>query len=636
MAQHYSICWHSKKGGSQMRKGQEKIIQNAVKNNYRQPYIDMLSDETRTIEELSLLYAILHNKQVTDINRQEIDIFLSFIHDLTKWQKQMACNIIGFSNITFDKILEIVKKEKERDTVKIIVIIQVWNNLQKFSYEEVKYLYDIDSENIYRVSNYLNENGDYSFNECEKILQLTAKLGSFNSTKTICSYAKNDITYEVLKDNDFSYEKICLQKAKEYLPETMSVILPITKESNSAYVYEPTIIEQLDNIFPYMNPGMTLSLKGKPYWFSYSLSLTGISLKVKHASFYEMEIYEDNKHNKDKRIKIPLENKGTEYLFMFDGGVYVKVAEKWIPATIKNFANEINTRNNEILSQAIKEYIDTCIMSKKYIWEDLKKYLYNNLLYNEIPPIAANEVNKYHDIDKMMKGHYKKADFVNWNKANLIWCYSLMKNMDKFTDESKKLLLSTKYENYDRAFNKHAFLLNRLQESTYWIDKETKKRVNKGDVMNIIADYFDIAHKLKVKPSLCFSSAKRVKEAHDRLSEQYTAKHTQVIKIHQKSKFNALRKMLPEGFEWIRTRNRLVHEGCSMHHCVATYDTKINKDNCAIYSAINPTDNKRYTIEFVVRNNKYTVRQIYGIWNSTCPQEFWDYVQSLVNDNKAA
>ena len=619
-----------------MRKGQEKIIQNAVKNNYRQSYIDILSDETRTIEELSLLYAILHNKQVTDINRQEIDIFLSFIQGLSKWQKRMACNIIGFGNIAFDEILKIVKKEKERDTIKIIEIIQVWNNLQKFSYEEVKCLYDIDSENIYMISNYLDEEGDYSFNECEKILQLTAKLDSFTSIKTICSYAKNDITYEMLKDNDFNYKKICLQKAKEYLPETMNVILSITKDNNSAYVYEPTIIEQLDNIFPYMNPGMTLSLKGKPYWFSYSLSLTGISLKVKHGTAYQMEICEDSDHNKNKLIRTPLENKGTEYLFMFDGGVYVKVAEKWIPATIKNFAYEINVHNNEILAQAIKEYIDICITSKKCIWEDLKKYLYNNILYGAIPPIAAHEVNKYHDIDKMMKGHYKKADFVNWNKADLIWCYSLMKNMGKFTEESKKLLLSTKYADHDGAFNKYAFLFNRLPESTYWINKETKKRVNKGNVMNIITDYFYIAHKLKVKPSLCFSSAKRVKEAHDRLSEQYTAKHTQVIKIPQKSKFNTLRQMLPKEFEWIRTRNRLVHEGCSMHHCVATYDTKINKDNCAIYSAINPTDNKRYTIEFVVRNSKYTVRQIYGIWNSICPQEFWDYVQSLVNDNKAA
>ena len=619
-----------------MRKGQKKIIQNAVKNNYRQPYIDMLSDETRTIEELSLLYAILRNKQVSDINRQEIDMFLSFIQGLSEGQKQTACSIIGFSNIEFGEILKIVKRETERDAIRIMQTIEVWANLQKFSYEEVKRLYDIDSENIYRVSSYLDGEGDYSFNECEKILQLTAKLGSFNSTKTICSYVKNDITYEMLKDNDFNYEKICLQKAKEYLPETMSIILPIAKDSNSAYVYEPTIMEQLDNIFPYMNTGMTLSLKGKPYWFSYSLSLTGISLKVKHASFYEMEIREDINHNKNKLIRTPLENKGTEYLFMFDGGVYVKAAEKWIPATIKNFAYEINTRNNEILSQAIKEYIDTCIMSKKYIWEDLKKYLYNNLLYNNIPPIAANEVNKYHDIDKMMKGHYKKADFVNWNKADLIWCYSLMKNMGKFTEESKKLLLSTKYADHDGAFNEYAFLFNRLQESTYWINKETKKRVNKDDVMNIIADYFYIARKLKVKPSLCFSSAKRVKEVHDRLSERYTAKHTQVIKIPQKSKFNALRQMLPKEFEWIRTRNRLVHEGCSMHHCVATYDTKINKDNCAIYSAINPTDNKRYTIEFVVRSNKYTIRQIYGIWNSICPQEFWDYVQSLINDNKAA
>ena len=108
-----------------MRKGQKKIIRNAVKNNYRQPYIDMLSDETRTIEELSLLYAILRNKQVRDINRQEIDMFLSFIQGLSEGQKQTACSIIGFSNIEFGEILKIVKRETERGNY-LLPIVSWW------------------------------------------------------------------------------------------------------------------------------------------------------------------------------------------------------------------------------------------------------------------------------------------------------------------------------------------------------------------------------------------------------------------------------------------------------------------------------------------------------------------------------
>ena len=67
-----------------------------------------------------------------------------------------------------------------------------------------------------------------------------------------------------------------------------------------------------------------------------------------------------------------------------------------------------------------------------------------------------------------------------------------------------------------------------------------------------------------------------------------------------------------------------------MHHCVVTYDKKINADKCAIYSVINPANGKRYTIEFCKSNKKYYIRQIYGMWDSMCPEEFTEYVESLL------
>lgn len=80
---------------------------------------------------------------------------------------------------------------------------------------------------------------------------------------------------------------------------------------------------------------------------------------------------------------------------------------------------------------------------------------------------------------------------------------------------------------------------------------------------------------------------------------EYRSKHTPKIEIPKKSKFLELKKILPkEPFEWITTRRRIILEGEEMHHCVASYAERINRDTCAVYSFIYPENQKRYTIEF--------------------------------------
>lgn len=173
--------------------------------------------------------------------------------------------------------------------------------------------------------------------------------------------------------------------------------------------------------------------------------------------------------------------------------------------------------------------------------------------------------------------------------------------------------------------------MNRLKPKTYWKDRTTNKPAHPETVRNIIIDYFNMCKTMKKKINLCFTSAKKLKEAHNRLSEEYTAKRTPKVTVSKKSKFNSLRDILPEEFEWIKTTKRLVHESCSMHHCVATYANKINADHCAIYSAISPFDNKRYTIEFCIDSKQnYYIRQCYGVWDSDCPVEFWSYIESFL------
>lgn len=154
--------------------------------------------------------------------------------------------------------------------------------------------------------------------------------------------------------------------------------------------------------------------------------------------------------------------------------------------------------------------------------------------------------------------------------------------------------------------------------------------------MDIVYDYLRMCKLLKKKINLCFLSGKKIKEEHDRLSAEYTYKHTPTIKIPRDTKFKDLDKCLPDSFEKITTKRRIVQEGTQMHHCVASYASLINKDGCAIYSFL--YEGKRYTVEFRKAANakRYYIRQLYGAWDSDAPLRVWNYVRSFLKPEMLA
>lgn len=135
----------------------------------------------------------------------------------------------------------------------------------------------------------------------------------------------------------------------------------------------------------------------------------------------------------------------------------------------------------------------------------------------------------------------------------------------------------------------------------------------------------------KEKINISFKSIKKVKEAHDELSEKNYMKRTPGVKITKESKFKLLRKILPPEFEWIKTRKRLIEETVMQHHCVWSYADKINKDRCQIYSYVDE-DGKRYTLEFVIRKGKYVCVQMRGLANSEPPESFRTLVKEILKN----
>lgn len=142
-------------------------------------------------------------------------------------------------------------------------------------------------------------------------------------------------------------------------------------------------------------------------------------------------------------------------------------------------------------------------------------------------------------------------------------------------------------------------------------------------------DYIKMAHEMHQKVKLGFRSWKKLKDAHDKISKKYKNRLHRVH-VPKNSKFNHLRELLPESYEWIRTGSRLRMEGIEMGHCVNSYWQYINQDTCAIYSFT--AGEKRYTAEFRVGSNgKYTVRQIQSKYDRGCPVSVRKQVGKLIS-----
>lgn len=114
--------------------------------------------------------------------------------------------------------------------------------------------------------------------------------------------------------------------------------------------------------------------------------------------------------------------------------------------------------------------------------------------------------------------------------------------------------------------------------------------------------------------------------------------------IPKNSKFLRLRKILPEKYEWIRSRKRLIKEASMQQQCVWSYANRISSDRCAIYSYMDDgefsKDGKphRYTIEFGYnfKNNTYYIRQVHGKRNQLDTKCMQKHLEDLIaHYNKA-
>lgn len=379
----------------------------------------------------------------------------------------------------------------------------------------------------------------------------------------------------------------------------------------------------------------------------WSLSLTGISLEI--TSFSKCHFFRNhNSSDINIQARFEMDNTSFNYLFTSNYHIFKKIRARWVPALFKDISNLYikyeNARN--ILNFFLEQFIE----SGKLTWRDMMPYLTKYELSTNFPNITANEISDAHSFNEAVRAHYKRASFVNWNRCDARIGKLIMEGILKVDNKSKNVLFSMKYMKESEFYNIHNY-----QKRTEYMNDEIPP-LNHIDIKKFltliildklildseispdedfamyqhIMDYINMCVDTKHKISLTYRSYKKILRAHNKLNEEYMIQRTPKIIVPKNTKFKSLRKALPDNFEWIKTRKRLVKEARIMHHCVATYANKINHDQCAIYSFVSTRTNERYTVEFCFRCQKYYIRQIYGKFDVLPPREEREYVESFL------
>jgi hypothetical protein len=180
------------------------------------------------------------------------------------------------------------------------------------------------------------------------------------------------------------------------------------------------------------------------------------------------------------------------------------------------------------------------------------------------------------------------------------------------------------------------------EERAEWVRSQIQQEMNVSGIRGRVADYVNMCLRTKTKVRLDVRSIRQAINLHDMMAENRTHQYqsTAKVKIPKDSKFNKLREMLPDEFEWIKTRKRLIIETELQHHCVWSYATKITNDKCAIYSYVDKDSQhsddgkpKRYTIEFAVdKAGKYKIVQVQGRYDREHTNEMTKYIQQLLDE----
>ncbi len=640
-----------------MRKGHIKILERARQYGLPDIYIQYLEASPAPINELNNLFVFLHQRMLWKVGSCEdfelfkrinaAGVYLGIIWDYVIWDYAAALegkviedilqtaksseliframNIAVSNNISGEKA---VKLAEEAEKGSVLYELLIYND---------KAVYDLEFRKIVR---------SYTVEEKIKLAELY-KVVKESSGMPEEKFVKLAGTYiisgklPILLGNALKNEKVLKERLHGLSPCCIESGEDI-REISSMVQYR----EKLEKIVGEYEITKTLFLETDIPLAIYSFSNAAVNIYFKRIASVLYDV--GNERFLFSYKKSCFED---EYVIFFDSlEVYIKRRGKLIPASLKNIQYSIRDYG-KCAENIFSMICDMHSEQGEYIWKDIKLIMLSG--HVSFMPLQFRELKGMTGIRNLCETKYIRDIPVNWNKGDFDINYLTYKSYLYIVVEDRNILLNECRHMSDpasvSAFHKFVdsyslrnvryvilfplyIIYQKLDRKSFWKDADGNM-VSEHDVLVSVIDYLHLLLELKRKIPLRFRSAKKLKAAHDEASVAYAEKTDGIplIKIPKNSKFDMLRKILPESFEWITTRKRIILEGRNMHHCVTSYANKVNKDLCAIYSFVYPETEKRYTVEFVQRKDgTYYMNQIQSMCDRGAPDEVKQYVLNFI------
>lgn len=377
-----------------------------------------------------------------------------------------------------------------------------------------------------------------------------------------------------------------------------------------------------------------------------------------------------------------------------DEKIFIKKNDRcYIPMNVSDFY-EFYEKHTSGLHDFF-EMLLSCYTKRSFLLKDILSDMHVST--NIRVPFVINDVVSYHNKRQFITESFRASRQipVRWNKRNIILSWLIIHSWNNVSDDrSRQILMQCKDTEILSGLSGSirsglcdqflaSVITNRIQNIIAAEQKRRNKQQmeqrsrNKEDLALIgsgvldeeVQEYLgndvpheDVLNEAKItandyvtmcrkprnpnnrrspkgKVNLDIKSYAQLNNRHDHFTQDHTNydKATGSVNVPKNSHFNALRTYLPETFEWITDRKRLILETEIQHHCVWSYAEKISRDDCAIYSYVDQEAkygdvSKRYTIEFRRdKDDKYYVAQVQGRYDRVNANNMRQHIQELLD-----
>ena len=449
--------------------------------------------------------------------------------------------------------------------------------------------------------------------------------------KRTCLIRSDIWNFDIIFDDDVRQYKYnddykVLEKWKS--PDNISAFKDVVKKTKTnAYVLEPL--------------------------YRVSVSQNNLFINIKAFVFTEVKLsYQDDSQSvTDYGSKTIY---AAEYFITPDMRFFEKRNGKTYPLSINSVL--FMMKENPVFERLVQYIVKVLSKYNMFILDVQKDY---KEVFDWLIPMTVNDILLYHSRKEFFLSKYKTAKKLNikWNKLNMNTSYMILKCIPYVTGKSRNILLQTRTPIIIRNMKEicgrklkdkivnflSGIIIYRITENTpqddYNVIETGMLPEEQGENVRLAAeDYVNMCMQRKLKIRLDIKTERHLDKLHEAVNRVDYDKATGKVVIPKESRFNKLRTILPEEFEWIKTRKRLIMETKIQHHCVWSYAEDITEDKCAIYSYVdyegkfsNDGSPKRYTIEFCMdKEGKYYVLQTQGRFDRVNSSNMQEYIESLL------